>query len=913
MNPENQLIIINGNDKTESVASMEYTGDGRCRIRFEGTPKVYTYNSRNIKVLKPLRTIDPSNVIVYVRGNAAGTMEKIIDYGTCYRFYGNGHWFPVYAKGEVTLAKNCLADGNARTLFDYFKEIAAAVGIVAEQGQNLLSLQYSKIKGISDETVLSKYFGQKGPEPLAGCKELLFPFGLNQSQIAAVENAFSSQISIIQGPPGTGKTQTILNIIANAVLNGKTVAVVSNNNSATANVAEKLGKHELSFISAFLGSIDNKNRFLERQPPYPNMNAWVLSQEDRKRITDQINTLRNELDKMLEARNRIAAIEQQRLVLEPEQTYYASYYASCPNIENGFRPLRKLSSAKLSALWAFFEEKATHLSFWDRLYLLLQYGRRSIALMKHEATEAIPLLQHLFYEKKLEELQDEKVSLEKRLLGYHFEEQMETLKHLSMRLFKAELARRYPWRGPRKHFEMGDFRNNSQVFNAEYPVILSTTYSIKGTLDLNHIYDYLIIDEASQVDLATGVLAFSCARNVVIVGDLKQLPNVLPEQTSRVADDIWNRGVFAPPYRFTEHSLLSSAAALWKDAPSVMLREHYRCHPKIAEFFNRKFYSGELIVMTEDRGEPDALCMYRTVEGNHARGHLNQRQIDVIREEVLPQLEQAGHYDIGIITPYRDQVAAIQRQLGDRYEVATVHKFQGREKDAIILTSVDNTIGAFVDDPNLLNVAVSRAIRSLTVIMSANRENDKTNFGDLAKYIDYNNYARIDSQVYSVFDMLYADYAAQRMAYLKKHRRISEYDSENLAFSVIEEVLKQSRFQSVGCAVHSSLATLVKDYSAMTEEEIRYAANPLTHLDFLLFSTMNRAPLLAIEIDGTSFHTPGSAQAQRDVIKDRVMDKLHIPMLRIRTDESSERTRIEAALLAAIASQSQPGGGHQPA
>ena len=550
MNPEKQLVFINGKDRTESVASMEYTGDGRCRIRFEGAPKVYTYSSRNIKTLKPVRTIDPSTVIVYVRGNAVGAMEKIIDYGTCYCFYGNGHWFPACAKTEVTLAKNCLADGNVRTLFDYFKETAAAVGIVVEQGQNLLSLQYSKIKGISDETVLSKYFAQKGPELLAGCQELLFPFGLNQSQIAAVENAFSSQISIIQGPPGTGKTQTILNIIANAVLNGKTVAVVSNNNSATANVAEKLGKHDLSFIAAFLGSVDNKNRFLEHQPPYPNMNSWVLSQEDRKRITEQINALRAELDKMLEARNRIAAIEQQRLVLEPEQTYFETYYVSCPNIEQGFRSLRKLSSAKLSALWAFFEEKATHLSFWDRLYLLLQYGRRSIVLMKHEATEAIPLLQHLFYEKKLEELQGEKDNLEKKLLGYRFEEQMETLKRLSMRLFKAELARRYPWRGPRKHFEMGDFRNNSQVFNAEYPVILSTTYSIKGTLDLNHIYDYLIIDEASQVDLATGVLAFSCAKNVVIVGDLKQLPNVLPEQTRRAGTNQASGGRHLEPRRF---------------------------------------------------------------------------------------------------------------------------------------------------------------------------------------------------------------------------------------------------------------------------------------------------------------------------------------------------------------------------
>ena len=165
--------------------------------------------------------------------------------------------------------------------------------------------------------------------------------------------------------------------------------------------------------------------------------------------------------------------------------------------------------------------------------------------------------------------------------------------------------------------------------------------------------------------------------------------------------------------------------------------------------------------------------------------------------------------------------------------------------------------------------------------------------------IPYNNFAVIDSQVFSVFDMLYADYAVQRTEFLKKHKRVSEYDSENLAFSVIEEVLKQERFQSVGCSIHSSLATLVKDYSVLTAEETRYASNPLTHLDFLLFNTMNRAPLLAIEIDGTSFHASGSSQALRDTIKDRVMEKIHIPLLRIKTNESGERARIEEALASA--------------
>ena len=142
--------------------------------------------------------------------------------------------------------------------------------------------------------------------------------------------------------------------------------------------------------------------------------------------------------------------------------------------------------------------------------------------------------------------------------------------------------------------------------------------------------------------------------------------------------------------------------------------------------------------MTKDHDEPDVLTMYRTTAGNHARGHLNQRQIDVIQQEVLPRLHQQNFQSIGIITPYRDQVTAIRKQLGDTYEVDTVHKFQGREQDAIILTSVGNVITDFVDDPHMLNVAVSRAVHSLAVITSQDPRNDQTNYGDLARYIEYN-------------------------------------------------------------------------------------------------------------------------------------------------------------------------------
>lgn len=87
---------------------------------------------------------------------------------------------------------------------------------------NILSMQYERIQTVSEETVLACYLEPgRQPKTVPLPETIIYPFGLNQSQKIAIENALSSQISIIQGPPGTGKTQTILNIIANVVRSGK--------------------------------------------------------------------------------------------------------------------------------------------------------------------------------------------------------------------------------------------------------------------------------------------------------------------------------------------------------------------------------------------------------------------------------------------------------------------------------------------------------------------------------------------------------------------------------------------------------------------------------------------------------------------------------------------------------------------
>ena len=113
--------------------------------------------------------------------------------------------------------------------------------------------------------------------------------------------------------------------------------------------------------------------------------------------------------------------------------------------------------------------------------------------------------------------------------------------------------------------------------------------------------------------------------------------------------------------------------------------------------------------------------------------------------------------------------------------------------------------------------------------------------------------------------------------------------------SVIQEILSDEPFSSIGCAVHFSLATLVKDYAPLTEEERKYARNPLTHVDFLLFNQMDKQPVLAIEVDGGS-HKSGSKQAARDAKKNSILDKCAIPLLRLRTDGSGEKENIKNAL-----------------
>ena len=109
------------------------------------------------------------------------------------------------------------------------------------------------------------------------------------------------------------------------------------------------------------------------------------------------------------------------------------------------------------------------------------------------------------------------------------------------------------------------------------------------------------------MDLITGVLAMSVAKNAVIVGDLKQLPNVITNQDVAKIERLSKKYNVEDCYNYLHNSFLSSVSKTIKGAPDTMLKEHYRCHPKIIGFCNKKFYDNQLIIKTEDKGEKDEL------------------------------------------------------------------------------------------------------------------------------------------------------------------------------------------------------------------------------------------------------------------------------------------------------------------
>ena len=679
---EKHLILLKGQDVTGKIETCSFhEANNKWQITYAGSDKIYTPNRENLIWHENPIQMAPDSVAVYDRERLIADIEKIIDFGQHVRLIFKYGAPKLYHKNQISFDAPYPQSQSAQDVLKYLKQLSAIVSLKDEKDRSFLSREYEKMTVIHRNSVLSSYLKKDRPKNLNYSENLIYPFGFNLSQKSAVKSAFASSVSIIEGPPGTGKTQTILNIIANAVLNKQAVAVVSNNNYATLNVYEKLKKYDLDFLCAYLGKNENRDKFFNelQQNPRPDIGAWVYSNYNE--LKNNLSNAHHKLDEMLADQNASALLKQLLDAIQVEKHYFDQYYIETQtnDVVKDFR--LKRADQYLSLLFQYQRLKADDkkINLLRKFYNLFVYSMRDFSFYDMPSEKIISYLQKKYYEEKIKELEQEIHSLNLKLENYHFDSEMKYHSEQSMDVLKAYLAEKYN-NDNNELFTNKNFRTRFQSFISQYPVVLSTTHSLCNCVQNGYLFDYVIIDESSQVDLVSGCIALSCAKNVVIVGDLKQLPNIVERKNIDAINQIWKQNNIDESYHYANNSLLSSAHKVFPAAPKTLLREHYRCHPKIIGFCNHKFYRGELITLTKEMNIERPLMVYKTVKGNHARGRYNQRQIDVVFEEVLAEQKflLAEAKRIAVISPYRPQADALiqeiqQRGYQDKMEANTVH------------------------------------------------------------------------------------------------------------------------------------------------------------------------------------------------------------------------------------------------
>ena len=271
------------------------------------------------------------------------------------------------------------------------------------------------------------------------------------------------------------------------------------------------------------------------------------------------------------------------------------------------------------------------------------------------------------------------------------------------------------------------------------PVWSVTNLSTRTNLPLKAgLFDLVVIDEASQCDAASALPLLVRGKRALIIGDRKQLIHITSLSHSREQGVARRWGLSderATEFSYRARSCFGLASARVQASP-IFLNLHFRSHPAIIGFANDQFYGRQMELCSE--GPPTETCALEWVrvsgqsaKGPRGRSWINQQEAQAVVRRVAQAL--STHIglgcSVGVVTPYGAQAELIDTLLSktigqegrDSVKIATAHRFQGDERDIMFFSPV---IGRamparavrFAADPNLINVALTRARRRLVIV-----------------------------------------------------------------------------------------------------------------------------------------------------------------------------------------------------
>lgn len=797
-----------------------------------------------------------------------------------------------------------------------YKNLKIKEKIYPEMFKNLIN---------DDKNLLFNYFTKysiEKQEKSIDNKEILLIEQANISQKIALDNALKNRVSIIEGPPGTGKTTTILNILANLIYQNKKVLVVSKNNSAIENVVEELEKMDIPKCYIRMG---NSTIITEKLEPnieniLSKLNSELHEKSDENldeykqkiiSIIEELNKKEDKLNKLIEKRNELQELNNQlRHIKKKSEAYNLKEYESKIN-----KKYKKLSTIKLKkvitllAKMLIILDEKNKLGIFNKIdsYFTLKMNQKSLnddgiathlLLEEYYLESLINEMEAELKNERFEELKEEitKIYLEqyipisRKILNNNIKNSMNI--ELLNRCIDNVLANKdiTPTDDNRLP-KIGSCKNDLLSL---YPIVLTTVDSIVSNY-WSYFYnnlkiDYIIIDEASQCDVLSALPVLYLAKNLIVVGDQKQLSAITNIDKNLIHNKV------EEAYDYIKQNFLNTITQTINPV-SQMLLEHYRCDYSIINYCNKFFYDNKLKIFKDSK--KGAMSLIDNDKGKYVEtenGYKNQREIKTINEQIDYNI--AGKF---IITPFRLQADTLRSQYSEE-TCGTIHTFQGKGEKQVYFSAVLNDTEDCrkhlrgknnLFSKELINVAVSRAKDKFVLVADKQffKKNDD-NMKNLIEYIEIYGDVIPDKTV-CIFDYLYKEITSYQ-------HRIKNIDNvfEERVYNLLCDFLKKNNGK-YKLAIKLPLAEFVSDKNFLDEnQDIKKFVLSNSHLDFSLYSESINKPLLAIEVDGKSHNE--EVQKVRDAKKETILNYMNIPLIRISSRESLKVNEFEEKIEEAL-------------
>ena len=720
---------------------VDVIGEGDYHLsneQFEHLVKVYNYDAKNKSQNKMPRSVSLCMNICSIhtkKGLYVLAYKKLLfdvknrtltqddEVSVCREFTVDGvkisaHWFldadefQLLDKFEenAELIKDLITKNNPE--YNGVDDMPYVMALSRDFTINLDKEYNAILKMYEDNTVtypIKAFFGDLTDKPrrIKNYPLALYNDKVNLDQLLVIHNGLKYPVLYVQGPPGSGKTNTILNTVVTAFFNNKTVLISSYNNHPVDEIYQKLSHlkykgDDIPFPIIRLGNSEKLKDAIKQirllfkitssmQVFDSSLNRKKTYEEHKtKALSDLLRKYEEKLD-LSERKEMIKTM----LSSSSNLPFLANLQGEqLVNVNNTLKEIGEITDDDIKPL-------ISH----DRLELFKFLNFTSAKFIKRLSEPKYKELTDIIFTKDLNE----------------------AVRQLNQYLSNDE---------------------NFQKFLKIFPVVATTNISAHRLGEPKQYFDMVIMDEASQCNTAVALVPIIRGEQLLLVGDPQQLKPVilLDERNNLILKKRYN---ITDEYDYRNKSVYQTFLSADAVSDEVLLSYHYRCHPKIIGFNNKKYYNNKLNIRSSDN-EKHPLEFIEC----HSKDATLKNTSESEAREIVHYVKTHPDKTIAVITPFVNQRNEIQEELNQsgiaNVDCGTVHAFQGDEKQEIIFSLAltdkthEKTYSWLKNNKELINVATSRAKEKLVIIGDMEQLNrlhhpgDDDDLFELCNYVSSN-------------------------------------------------------------------------------------------------------------------------------------------------------------------------------